>query len=180
MSKQTRRHRASQSSMGPFMVGAVLAGGLGVAGLGLGAFSLGNVLDHVHDKAAVSASESPGSESPGSEETPSTSPAPTTPAPPSGADDDYESPGDSSDSSDPKGSDDTKRPYDTSSDGSGGKDHEVDAEGIVYIPRRLVWGDTLWDISQETGVSVERLAEYNDIPNPDLIYAGDILRVPEE
>lgn len=174
MSKQTRRHRASQSSMGPFMVGAVLAGGLGVAGLGLGAFSLGDVLDHVHDKAAASASESPGSESPGSEETPSTSPAPTTPAPPSGADDDHESPGDSPDSSDPKGSGDENQ-----GDGDG-KDREVDAEGIVYIPRRLVWGDTLWDISQETGVSVERLAEYNGIPNPDLIYAGDTLRVPEE
>jgi nucleoid-associated protein YgaU len=42
----------------------------------------------------------------------------------------------------------------------------------------IKWGDTLSQISLDTGVSVERLAEYNSIPNADLIYAGEILRIP--
>lgn len=44
--------------------------------------------------------------------------------------------------------------------------------------RYLVWGDTLSQISLETGVSVQRLAEYNSIPNADLIYADEMLTIP--
>lgn len=36
-------------------------------------------------------------------------------------------------------------------------------------------GDTLSQIAAETGVSVGRLVEWNDISDPDLIYAGDVL-----
>jgi len=44
--------------------------------------------------------------------------------------------------------------------------------------RYIHWGDTLSQISLETGVSVDRLAQYNAIPKVDLIYADSSLRVP--
>ena len=40
-------------------------------------------------------------------------------------------------------------------------------------------GDALWKIAQKYGVSYQRLAEYNHIKNPNLIYAGDILKIPD-
>ena len=43
----------------------------------------------------------------------------------------------------------------------------------------IVWGDTLWAISLATGTTVEELAEINNIENPDLIYAGDLLRLAD-
>lgn len=39
-------------------------------------------------------------------------------------------------------------------------------------------GETLSQISRETGVSVDRLAQYNAIQKVDLIYADSALRVP--
>ena len=44
--------------------------------------------------------------------------------------------------------------------------------GQQYV---IQWGDTLWGISQATGISVEKLAYDNNIQNIDLIYAGDVL-----
>ena len=38
-------------------------------------------------------------------------------------------------------------------------------------------GETLWQISKRTGVSVERLARDNRLADPDLIYAGQDLKV---
>ena len=43
----------------------------------------------------------------------------------------------------------------------------------------IVWGDTLWAISLATGTTVEELAEINNIENPDLIYAGDLLTLAD-
>ncbi|OZU89093.1 hypothetical protein CIL03_08755 [Virgibacillus indicus] len=40
---------------------------------------------------------------------------------------------------------------------------------------KVVWGDTLWGISQATGFTVEELSEAFHITNPDLIFANDIL-----
>lgn len=40
------------------------------------------------------------------------------------------------------------------------------------------WGDTLSGIAARFGVSTEALARANGISNPDLIYAGDQLRIP--
>ncbi|WP_338442326.1 LysM domain-containing protein [Synechococcus elongatus IITB4] len=37
-------------------------------------------------------------------------------------------------------------------------------------------GDTLWDISQRTGISIEELAKRNNISNPNLIDVGQVLR----
>jgi LysM repeat protein len=39
-------------------------------------------------------------------------------------------------------------------------------------------GDTLGAISAETGVPVARLAAYNGIKNPNLIYVGQVLQIP--
>lgn len=51
----------------------------------------------------------------------------------------------------------------------------VQATDTVYLIR---WGDTLSQISLDTGVGVARLAEYNSIPNADLIYAEAPLTIP--
>lgn len=51
----------------------------------------------------------------------------------------------------------------------------VEPTDTVYLIR---WGDTLSQISLDTGVSVGRLAEYNSIPNVDLIYAEAPLTIP--
>lgn len=39
------------------------------------------------------------------------------------------------------------------------------------------WGDTLSDISRQTGVSVQEIANINEIQNPNLIYAGSSLKI---
>lgn len=46
---------------------------------------------------------------------------------------------------------------------------------LVY---RIRWGDTLCRISRIFGYSVQELAEYNHIKNPNLIYADSSLRIP--
>lgn len=45
-------------------------------------------------------------------------------------------------------------------------------DGQIYV---IQWGDTLWGISQATGISIAKLAYDNNIQNVDLIYAGDTL-----
>lgn len=44
--------------------------------------------------------------------------------------------------------------------------------GVKYV---VQWGDTLWGISQATGISVNKLAYDNNIENVNLIYAGQVL-----
>ncbi|MGM0229038.1 hypothetical protein IGJ28_001100 [Enterococcus sp. AZ091] len=39
----------------------------------------------------------------------------------------------------------------------------------------IVWGDTMWRISQATNLTVQKLADLNKIANVDLIYAGNTL-----
>lgn len=41
-------------------------------------------------------------------------------------------------------------------------------------------GDVLWKIAENYDVDWEYLAEYNNLENPDLIYAGDTLEIPGE
>lgn len=45
-------------------------------------------------------------------------------------------------------------------------------DGQQYV---IQWGDTLWGISQATGISIEKLAYDNNIQNINLIFAGDVL-----
>ena len=54
--------------------------------------------------------------------------------------------------------------------------YSVDADGNkVY---HIIWGDTLSELAVEFGNSVDELAVYNHIPDPDLIYAEDDLYLP--
>lgn len=46
-----------------------------------------------------------------------------------------------------------------------------------YIEYEVKYGDTLWSIAERYGVTVEELAELNDIENVNVIYAGQILRI---
>lgn len=39
-------------------------------------------------------------------------------------------------------------------------------------------GDTLWDIAQRSGVSVQTLARLNGLRDPDRLYPGQRLRIP--
>ena len=48
------------------------------------------------------------------------------------------------------------------------------SEEIYYTVKR---GDTLWAISQRYGVTVKSIAEINNIPNPNLIYPGQVLKI---
>lgn len=50
-------------------------------------------------------------------------------------------------------------------------------ETRTYTVRR---GDTLWAISRRFGTTVNTLVELNDIPNPNLIYVGQVLRLPTQ
>lgn len=56
--------------------------------------------------------------------------------------------------------------------------HAAGEQGQVGL-RPIIWGDTLSEIAVETGHSVSELAQVNGIVNPDLIYAGDVLVIPE-
>lgn len=41
-------------------------------------------------------------------------------------------------------------------------------------------GDTLYKISRQYGTSVKELAEYNQIKNPNLIYPGQVVKIPQK
>ncbi len=56
-----------------------------------------------------------------------------------------------------------------SEDDNGGED------GSTYTVRP---GDTLWAISRRFGTTVDALVELNHIQNPNLIYVGQVLRLP--
>lgn len=47
--------------------------------------------------------------------------------------------------------------------------------GRTYIVQP---GDSLWSIAQRFGTTVDAIVAANNIVNPDLIYAGDVLRIP--
>ena len=49
-----------------------------------------------------------------------------------------------------------------------------DTSHILYVVKR---GNTLSQIAREFGVSVEQIAELNDIKNINLIYVGEVLRI---
>ena len=54
----------------------------------------------------------------------------------------------------------------------------IPREGVDY---RIRWGDTLWDISEafyRDPWQYPRIAQHNNIRNPDLIISGRIIRVP--
>ena len=52
------------------------------------------------------------------------------------------------------------------------------SSGSRYITYRIVYGDTLWGISRRYGTTVAELVRLNNIANPNLIYAGETLKIP--
>ncbi len=54
-----------------------------------------------------------------------------------------------------------------------GTPHENGAE-ILYTVRR---GDTLWKLARRYGTTVAEIVGINKIVNPDLIYAGEVLKI---
>lgn len=54
-------------------------------------------------------------------------------------------------------------------------------DGIASVQTVTVRrGDTLWDIAQRYGVAVSAIAELNHIQNPNLIYSGQVLKIPSK
>ncbi|MCO5551003.1 hypothetical protein L7F22_004498 [Adiantum nelumboides] len=53
---------------------------------------------------------------------------------------------------------------------------------LLWVPRThsIEWGNTLWSLSLKYNVPVSTIQKANGIVDPDLIYAGDVLVVPEE
>lgn len=47
--------------------------------------------------------------------------------------------------------------------------------GITY---RIVWGDTLWRLAIRFNTTVKAIASLNGIKDPDVIYAGDTIKIP--
>lgn len=54
--------------------------------------------------------------------------------------------------------------------------YTVDANGNKFY--HIIWGDTLSELALEFDNSVDELAIYNHIPDPNLIYAEDDLYLP--
>lgn len=48
-----------------------------------------------------------------------------------------------------------------------------------YFSYTIRWGDTLWALAIRYGTTVETLVRLNDIRDPNLIYAGETLKIPE-
>ncbi len=45
---------------------------------------------------------------------------------------------------------------------------------VLYL---IKWGDTLTSIANKFGVTIQSIVDENNIENPNLIYAGSILRI---
>ena len=73
------------------------------------------------------------------------------------------------------------------------KENNIRNINLIYVGQRLViptnrydlnhtlykirWGDTLWSISRRYGVPIATIVRLNRIQNPNLIYAGEIIRI---
>ncbi len=50
----------------------------------------------------------------------------------------------------------------------------INTESITYIVKK---GDTLWDIARTYGTTVQEIVNINNIPNENLIYPGQVLKI---
>jgi LysM repeat protein len=50
---------------------------------------------------------------------------------------------------------------------------------VSALPYRVQWGDTLNKIAAQFGVSIQSIITANNISNPDLIYADQVLEIPD-
>jgi LysM repeat protein len=51
---------------------------------------------------------------------------------------------------------------------------------VSALTYRVQWGDTLTGIARRFNTSVQAIVQRNNIPNPNLIYAGQELEIPED
>lgn len=51
---------------------------------------------------------------------------------------------------------------------------------VEYLKYKIEWGDTLSQISMDHNTSIESVVVLNDIKDIDLIYANDVLKIPED
>lgn len=57
---------------------------------------------------------------------------------------------------------------------SGEYNDSHDCGHVLYL---IKWGDTLTSIANKFGVTIQSIVEENNIANPNLIYAGSLLRI---
>lgn len=56
--------------------------------------------------------------------------------------------------------------------------HMTSAESSRYTLYAVRRGDTLWGISRKFGTSINNIVALNGIKNPNLIYAGEVFKIP--
>lgn len=56
--------------------------------------------------------------------------------------------------------------------------HMTSAESFEYTLYTVRRGDTLWGISRKFGTSINSIVALNGIENPNLIYAGEVFKIP--
>ena len=56
--------------------------------------------------------------------------------------------------------------------------HMTSAESFGYTLYTVRRGDTLWGISRNFGTSINSIVTLNGIENPNLIYAGEVFKIP--
>ena len=56
--------------------------------------------------------------------------------------------------------------------------HMTSAESFGYALYTVRRGDTLWGISRKFGTSINSIVALNGIKNPNLIYAGEVFKIP--
>lgn len=56
--------------------------------------------------------------------------------------------------------------------------HMTSAESSRYTLYAVRRGDTLWGISRKFGTSINNIVALNGIENPNLIYAGEVFKIP--
>ncbi len=69
---------------------------------------------------------------------------------------------------------------------SKGQDAEIKDEDInpkaenYYILHNVVAGDTVWDIANKYGISMEEIFEANDLPRARALRVGQVLTIPKK
>lgn len=55
--------------------------------------------------------------------------------------------------------------------------HENTTNSLKEITYKIIRGDTLWGISKRYGITIQKIVSWNNIQNPNLIYAGNTLKI---